>query len=90
MRDGAMAMHCSSRPLFTHIDSAEPSERIGTWGLTVAEYVVGGSVMFHGSYLKNNKSKHVVDILFCDVADVPNDVAPDHVLGSSSVWVRTR
>jgi hypothetical protein len=35
--------------------------------------------MFHGSYLKNNKSKHVVDILFCDVADVPNDVAPDHV-----------
>ena len=56
----------------------------------VAEYVVGGSVMFHGSYLKNNKSKHVVDILFRDVADVPNDVAPDHVLGSSSVGVRTR
>jgi hypothetical protein len=44
----------------------------------------------HGSYLKNNKSKHVVNILFRDVADVPNDVAPDHVLGSSSVGVRTR
>ena len=46
--------------------------------------------MFHGSYLKNNKSKHVVDILFCDVADVPNDVDPGHVLGPSSVGVRTR
>jgi hypothetical protein len=28
--------------------------------------------------------------LFCDVADVPNDVDPGHVLGPSSVGVRTR